>query len=418
MKKRILLISYWVNKIGNSPGIMADDKIDSLLKQNYKIVVLSSYDCLKINKENVSHFRVPSISLSDFFYESKNISGLSEFFLFLILLPLALTLGLFLNISEYVLLKGKSGGKWFWFILAFPLAIILILIYKINVIFSTGGPSCAHLVGIILTFFSKNKFFSELQDPLYGKDIGRSSRSAKYLKLFEKILLKRCHKLVFVTKLAAEESKKRNNLFKHKIHGIYSGSIKQNLNNIYTKNKYNVKNKTVLTHLGTLYSSRNLKNLIKAIKNLSNRNLISLSKIKILNLGDIYGQELKEDCKNFYVEWIKSTNRKQALQKCYESDFLLLIQHTDDRSKLTFPYKIYEYLNLGLPIFALLNNHELKEMLSRRGHICANINDYKEIGAKLLFLIKYKKKISQNISKLELKYKITHSHQCKKIFET
>ena len=73
MKKKILLISYWVNKTGNSPGIMADDKIHSLLKLNYKIIVLSSFDCKKIKKENITHFRVPSISLNDYFIESKSI---------------------------------------------------------------------------------------------------------------------------------------------------------------------------------------------------------------------------------------------------------------------------------------------------------------------------------------------------------
>ena len=417
MKKKILLISYWVNKTGNSPGIMADDIIHSLLKLNYKIIVLSSFDCKKIKKENIIHFRVPSISFSDYLIESKRILTLKDLILFIFMLPLAITFGLFFNILEIILLKGKSGGKWFWFFLASPIAIFINVIYRVNIIFSTGGPACSHLTGILITFFSKKKLFSQLQDPLFGKGIGRSSTSSNYLRIFEKLLLKRCHKLIFVTKTAALESKRRNLLFKNKIQGIYTGALKQKMNKINLKKKLSKKKKIILTHLGTLYSSRNFKNLIQAIEFLSKQKKISLNKIRILNLGDIYGKKQQSDCNKNYITWKKSFDRIQALNKCNQSDILLLIQHTDDRSKLTFPYKVYEYLNLGKPILALINNSELKKMLVKRGHICANIKDNDDIGKKFLYLIKNRKKIKKNIFKLEPKYKIDHTHQCKKIFD-
>ena len=417
MKKNFFLISYWINKTGNSPGIMADDIVESLLKLNCKLVILSSYDCMKIQKKNISHFRVPSISLSDFWVETKNISSAFDLFLFIVLLPCILTFGVFLDILEKLILKGKSGGKWTWSILASPVAIILSLTNRFDLIFSTGGPACAHLTGVILTFFTKKKLFSQLQDPLFGKDIGRSARSAKYLKLFEKLLLKRCYKLIFVTKSAAEESKIRNDSSKSKIFGIYTGAISQKISYSILKKNIDNKKKIHLTHLGTLYSSRNFKNLIKSIKNLSNRNLISLSNLRILNLGDIYGEELKKDCTKLYINWIASIDRHKALKKCLESDILLLIQHTDDRSKLTFPYKLYDYLNIGKIIFALTNNNELKNMLVKRGHICANVKDEKDISKNLLHLIKNNKNISNNILKLRHKYKISHLQQSKLMLE-
>ena len=182
------------------------------------------------------------------------------------------------------------------------------------------------------------------------------------------------------------------------------------------KKKLSKKKKIILTHLGTLYSSRNFKNLILAVEFLSKQKKISLNKIKILNLGDIYGEDQQSDCKKNYIVWKNSIDRIQALNKCNQSDILLLIQHTDDRSKLTFPYKVYEYLNLGKPILALINNNELKKMLTKRGHICANIKDNNEIRKKFLYLLQNRKKIKKNILKLETKYKIDHTHQCKKLF--
>lgn len=94
-----------------------------------------------------------------------------------------------------------------------------------------------------------------------------------------------------------------------------------------------------------------------------------------------------------------------------------MIQHTDDRSKLTFPYKLYDYLNIGKIIFALTNNNELKNMLVKRGHICANVKDEKDISKNLLHLIKNNKNISNNILKLRHKYKISHLQQSKLMFE-
>ena len=85
MKKNIFLISYWINKTGNSPGIMADDIVESLLKLNCTLVIISSYDCMKIQKQNVTHFRVPSISFSEFCAEIKNALSPFDLILYIIL---------------------------------------------------------------------------------------------------------------------------------------------------------------------------------------------------------------------------------------------------------------------------------------------------------------------------------------------
>ena len=60
-------------------------------------------------------------------------------------------------------------------------------------------------------------------------------------------------------------------------------------------------------------------------------------------------------------------------------DLLLLVQHTDNRSKLTIPYKTWDYLNLQKPILALLNNNELKTLLDELGHYTCNVNDVDSI---------------------------------------
>lgn len=412
MKKKILLISYWINKQGNSPGIMADDKIINFKKLGYKIIVISSADSSKIKDKDVVHYRVPSLNFYNFFKEHENKKFLEKISSF-IFLPVVLTLGIIFDLLEYFLLKGRGGGKWLWAISATITSIIINCCQKVDIIFTTGGPASAHLAGVISNLFFKKRLYVELQDPLFGKDIGRSAISAKYLKMLEKFILKYCHRLIFVTKTAAEEAKYRNSNFHYKIYGIYTGTTKLWQNNKITESN---KKKIIFTHLGTLYASRNFKNLIIAIRYLLNQNLLSQNNIKVLNLGDVYGVSQKKMLEKNYIKWIKSINRIDALKKCSDSDVLLLIQHTDDRSKLTFPYKVYDYLNYNKIIFGLLNNTELERLLTKRGHICSNVNDPKDISKKLNYLLNNKKKILNTINKKKNIFDIDPKEQCKKIF--
>ena len=55
-------------------------------------------------------------------------------------------------------------------------------------------------------------------------------------------------------------------------------------------------------------------------------------------------------------------------------------------------------------------------MLSKRGHVCADINNVSEISKKLNYILKNKKLLIKKIIKKN-KYKINSLKQCSKIFE-
>lgn len=61
----------------------------------------------------------------------------------------------------------------------------------------------------------------------------------------------------------------------------------------------------------------------------------------------------------------------------------MVVQHTDERSRETIPYKTYDYLNLGLPVFGLLNNDELSVLIESHGGYAAQAGDPKSIKAAL-----------------------------------
>ena len=77
-----------------------------------------------------------------------------------------------------------------------------------------------------------------------------------------------------------------------------------------------------------------------------------------------------------------------------KADVLLLIQHEDDRSSLTIPFKLYDYLNSGNLIFGLLyKNKELKNLLLDNGHLSTEINNINEIENELKNLFQILQKL-------------------------
>jgi hypothetical protein len=61
--------------------------------------------------------------------------------------------------------------------------------------------------------------------------------------------------------------------------------------------------------------------------------------------------------------------RKDSLAAMKRSDFLLLIQNTEQFSSETIPSKTYEYLHAGRPVLGLIHrNPELGRMLMDLGH--------------------------------------------------
>jgi len=60
-------------------------------------------------------------------------------------------------------------------------------------------------------------------------------------------------------------------------------------------------------------------------------------------------------------------------------DALIIIQHTDSRSQETIPYKVYDYLNLNMPIIGIINNTELTDILVANSSIIADTNSISSI---------------------------------------
>jgi hypothetical protein len=139
-----------------------------------------------------------------------------------------------------------------------------------------------------------------------------------------------------------------------------------------------------IVHLGSLYGNRNLDNFFEALDRLYKKKVFYQGEIEIINIGTSSCENSEEYLKRLDFKLISTRDRRGALEMAVDSDYLLLLQHTDSRSVETIPYKLYDYLNLNLPIVGLINNSEIGQILSSTGMpLIADVNDVNSIESLL-----------------------------------
>jgi glycosyltransferase involved in cell wall biosynthesis len=365
--KDLTFVSYDSGIPGYVTSEWVDDKLHSLSTSDVSVSLVTHPKSVLKTKSNLIVLKPYSFGWRDFSGEKKGRA--KRFSLgFVALWIFAGTLGRAFDFAFEKLAGAYSWGKWSWVLLAFPVALTATVRSKSKVIFTTGGPSSAHFVGLLVKILvPKSLLYVELQDPFIGTEMGLSARSKKVMEFLEKVLVKNATKVVFVTEVAAERARKRfvEPELKNKIEAIYPGSW-----NFGISPKVRTESDPVsvtFLHVGSLYTSRNLDLLFDAIDDLKGSSFELADEIQIINQGDL--SVLNADEYRFrseFREW-PVVGRELALKKASQADFLLLIQHSDSRSEETIPYKTYDYLNLGVPIFGLTNNTELDKLIENSG---------------------------------------------------
>jgi hypothetical protein len=379
--KKITVISYYSNMTGVCQAEWVDDRIAAFTNMGYSILLISSICSFRSKNNSIKHIRIPSLTPSGFKFEYEQIQLKG--------IKFSKSIEIIFNIYYFIckfltgllnLIKLRSGeGRWGWFFSSFITGIIYFRHIKSSeFIYTTGGPPSADISGILLAKIFCKKNISELQDPLTGKDIGRNKISKFAFNHIEKFII--CFSTItfYCTKNAMLVAKKKYANMENKIDYVYPGSNK--INNLLNVTNEGNKHKINITYLGSLYQTRNLDFIMKAINELAIEDSSILEKIHI----NLYGN-IDADIKNRIIDFCKLykiitihglISREQAILKAHEADVLLLIQNTDDRSILTIPFKTYDYLNVGNHIFGLVyKNDELQNMLNSNGHSSCQADD-------------------------------------------
>ena len=365
---KILVISYFAGEEGLANSEWVLDKIHALDYLGYKVELLTSLTG-NLKNNNFVYYQIPSISPTLYFQELllHKKHNLTVIFFF----PLVITIGVLFELIERLILRRVGHGYWSWTISA----ILFLLFYKIfseyKFIYSLGGPPSAHLAGLFFSRIKKLKHIIDFQDHLVGPGLGHNHISSKYLSIVESILVNSNATLIYHMRSIMESAKLRYEDKKNLFH-FYTGSRDFDLSRY--KSDYGLTSNIIrFLHFGSLYSSRNFQVIDKTLKMIQENRPELI--FEVTNIGNVTEENLIKSSRNVVYSFKEAVPRRIGIRMMMDYNVLLLIQHTDERSKASFPFKIWDYLSSGLPILALVNNDELKSLIDEHGHYCASIDD-------------------------------------------
>ena len=364
----------------------ADDKIRVLESLNLKTIVVTGISSGSTNSEMTTYIKVPPLSWREFKFERTQIQDHSTKLKWAIALhfPIAASLGRVFDLMSRRMITTQNPARWSWVFSALPVAVYLRARNRMRRVFATGGALSGQLLAVMIYPRGEAKIFLEFQDPIVGNEIIRTSTNTRLMHRLENLILRKSTKSFFVTRRAAISALTRHPNLEKNIGWMHPGAWKfQDC----PKEEDLEKSTISLIHIGTLYGSRNMDNLFTAIENIERSNGLEGKVFKVTNVGSLYLGNSEEYLVRTNFNQFSEVERAEALHIATKADYLLLIQHKDDRSLETIPYKTYDYLNLGIPILGITNNPELDEMILDQGGIVADANSVSSIQSGLMQII-------------------------------
>lgn len=382
----LLLVSYASGMAGFSPSEWVEDKILSALDLGYSVTVVTSFGSKLASRDRLRVVKVRSISARDLKIEQSQLSETRNGEIRGVARNLASrTFGRLFDFFTLKALGQHSDGRYSWTFSAFPIVFRETLRLKPFAVLATGGPSSAHLAAVIAGLLSGKRPILEFQDPFIGSEMRLVGRAQKMIRMVEEFLVRFSKKTVFVTEAAALTCRNRNPFAASRVSCIYPGAYDYT-SSIEGQLPFVANDSIRLVHLGTLYGSRNLDSFFAALDDLISQGSLPAHIFHVENIGSVYlpnrsNYEARSD-----TTLSESVDREQGLVRSMRADYMLLVQHTDSRSLETIPYKFYDYVNTGKPIFLLHNNLELRNLVESYGGLAADINDSQAIKKALLQL--------------------------------
>ena len=224
----------------------------------------------------------------------------------------------------------------------------------IDAIITTGPPHSMHLIGLEIKKTQPDiKWISDFRDPWsdmdYLDDFKMGKGAKKKLIEMEKTVVKYSDKIIInspsvATTLIESSHKEKSTL------------IQNGWDSFDFKDVKTLKNTSVvfkIGHFGSLYGSRNVPGLWRAVKKWNQLESLKLEIHLVGSVGDEIKLELKNDT---HVKFIPSLPHQQSVIEMCSCDALLLVQNATDAARKCTPGKVFEYIACGKPILSICNS--------------------------------------------------------------
>ena len=258
--------------------------------------------------------------------------------------------------GKYLSLLATPDRWIYWWPDAVRQGLSMIRTHKIDVIWSTFPILTSHLVGLSLSRRTGLPWIADFRDPVISKSDNFRQRVRRRL---ERRVVENATRLVFTTPGAKR-------LYTERFQNVADASKFSVIPNGYEEETFQGLERPkqakcgvcTLVHGGVLYRrGRNPQAFFEALAMLKTKGVVSGKNLRVVLRASgheaVYQAEL--DCLGLseIVEMAPKLSHQKALEEQAAADGLLLFQGSEFNVQI--PAKVYEYLRIGAPIFALVD---------------------------------------------------------------
>ena len=222
---------------------------------------------------------------------------------------------------------------------------------RIETIITTGPPHSVHLIGHYLQEFKKVKWIADFRDPWttigYHKKLKLTVLAQNRHKELERLVLTKADKIVVTSETTKKEFQ---SITRQPIEVITNGY------DTIVASKVVLDEQFTISHIGSMLTGRNPKNLWKILSELIAENEAFKNSIQLQFLGvlsDDVLQTLKECGLNDYIDVVGYVSHKDAIKYQQKSQVLLLVEIDSEETKGIIPGKLFEYMAAERPILGV-----------------------------------------------------------------
>jgi glycosyltransferase involved in cell wall biosynthesis len=252
-----------------------------------------------------------------------------------------------------------------------------------DVIYSSAPPWTGQLVAYALKLALRRPWVADFRDP-WGRAPWRGDRfrfAIRAASFLERRVVKRTDRMVFVAEgnrddFAAQYGARIAEKFRLVSNGCDPAEI-----DALEKPAVPADGVHVMLHAGSLYAGRTPVPVFKAVAQALDKGLLNRGSFRLRFLGSsVVSTDLPDTCRELriadLVEFHPRVPRQEGLRAMLTANSLLLLQpgHT-----VSVPGKIYEYLAVGRPIFALAEGESADVV--RRSGIGVAVDTYDDVHA-------------------------------------
>lgn len=390
---KVLLVSYSTGMPGFSPSEWIQDKLEAARELGQFVILVTSASSLLESCSHQKVVKLSSISRSDFEQERLQSEETGAKLPFGSSILPTLIGRLFDTLFKFFA-GSRSDGRWSWTLSAVPAILVAYARHRPGAFVASGGPSSAQFAASIASFAPwVGAPVLEFQDPFIGLEMNLSPRTMRAMAAIDNFMLRRAKKYVAVSKGSLERLRGKAQIGVEKLEAVYPFAHPK-LPESESGDRGEVGSVIEFLHAGTLYGTRSLQPLFSVLDDAYTQGTIARGSVVVTNLGADY----TDSPDRFDYRKFGAVSRTSAVSRALQATCLLLVQHSDSRSLETIPFKLYDYLNLSIPILVIGRNGEIKELLSE-GDFFTEIGNERQLASAVIALAGNRTDSSQNVLK-------------------